>query len=68
MHNPNCDGGHCKKSTGQVRVLPTGGSSNAILCHDCYRNEIAYRIERNRDLSDRNKFDLPNWLSLKIYS
>lgn len=67
MNNPNCDGGHCKTSRGQVRVLPTGGDSNAILCFACYLNEIAFRKDRNRELAEENRFDLPAWLDLKVY-
>lgn len=66
MSNPNCDGsGPCL--SGPVRVLPTGGDSNAILCWSCFNREIAFRIERNRELSENCKFDLPEWGSLAIY-
>jgi hypothetical protein len=68
MHNPNCDGGHCSSSTGQVRVLPTGGDSNAILCNTCWRYEMAFRRDRNRELAPENRFDLPTWASLKVYN
>lgn len=64
--NYNCDGSG-PHTAGQVRVLPTGGDSNAILCRACYRREIAYRIERNRTLSAAAKYALPTWGSLKIY-
>lgn len=65
--NPNCDGGNCVIETGEVRVLPTGGDSNAILCRACFAREIAFRRERNRELSSDCKFDLPTWDSLKVY-
>ena len=67
MMNPNCDGGKCISSTGEVRVLPTGGSSNAILCWHCFMREIRFREQRNRELAGANKFDLPTWASLKKY-
>lgn len=66
MNNPNCDGsGPCH--SGQVRVLPTGGDSNAILCRYCFNREIAFRVDRNRELSKDCQFKLPTWDSLKIY-
>ena len=64
--NPNCDGsGPCME--GEVRVLPTGGDSNAILCPRCYRREMAYRRQRNEDLPPDCQFDLPMWHTLKVY-
>lgn len=65
--NPNCDGGHCISPTGEVRVLPTGGESNAILCRACYGCEITFRSIRNIDLAQNCAFDLPSWDSLKVY-
>ena len=66
MINPMCDGsGPC--SFGEVRVLPTGGDGNAILCRNCFNREIEYRVERNRDLSPDCRFALPAWGSLEIY-
>ena len=70
--NPNCDGSHCRTSTGTIRVLPTGGDSNALLCFTCYLREMQYRRERNSplakpQLSDDAKFLLPPWESLKDY-
>lgn len=68
MNNPNCDGDKCGiNKTGQVRVLPTGGDSNAILCRPCFENELRFRRDRNRELADANKFDLPTWESLRVY-
>ena len=68
MSNPNCDGSHCLSSTGEVRVLPTGGGSNLILCCACHANEIRYRRERNRSLSKDAAFALPEWEALEVYS
>jgi hypothetical protein len=65
--NPNCDGGKCDSSVGEVRVLPTGGDGNAILCRSCHRHELSWRRDRNRELGDFAKFDLPTWESLKVY-
>lgn len=52
---------------GQVRVLPTGGDSNAILCRRCFIREIVFRKERNLALSTDCRFDLPAWETLKPY-
>lgn len=68
MTNPNCDGGYCTRETGEVRVLPTGGDSNAILCRACLEHELRYRRERNRELAESCKFKLPAWDSLKVYA
>jgi hypothetical protein len=68
--NPNCDGGRCRSSTGEVRVLPFGKTpehGNGILCRACFDHEIRFRRERNLELGDFAKFDLPTWESLKIY-
>lgn len=61
-----CDGsGPC--AAGEMRVLPTGGDSNAILCKFCFEREIAYRRERNRDLGEDCKFKIPAWEDCKVY-
>lgn len=66
MNNPMCDGsGPC--SSGEVRVLPYTVDGNIILCRSCFEREIAWRIERNRDLSADCKFKLPPWESLRVY-
>jgi hypothetical protein len=71
--NPNCDGGRCKATGGQVRVLPLGrpygrsGGGNAILCRDCFEYEIAWRKQRNEQLAPHAQYDLPSWSSLEVY-
>lgn len=65
--NPNCDGANCKFSRGQVKVLPSGGDSNSILCRACFDFEMDYRRERNKELSKESQFDLPKWEDLKNY-
>lgn len=65
--NPNCDGGHCASATGEVRLLLTGGDSNAILCQRCFRYELEFRRERNRELSPDCQFALPVWSELETY-
>lgn len=69
INNPNCDGGtdgDCS-SNPQVRVLPTGGEGNLIVCWRCFGREMEYRRERNRELSKDCQFKLPKWEDLKIY-
>ena len=69
MQNNRCDGsGPCHP--GRVRVLPTSRDpwgSNAILCGECFKREIAWRKERNRKLGKAEQFDLPAWGDLKPY-
>jgi hypothetical protein len=67
IHNPNCDGGYCVSETGEVRVLPTGGDGNAILCRSCFAHEMNWRRERNMELAKENRFQLPRWTDLKVY-
>ena len=67
VHNPNCDSAWCTAESGAVRLLPTGGDSNAILCRACHYHELKWRKERNKDLGDFAKFKLPKWEELKVY-
>jgi hypothetical protein len=67
MKNPNCDGEKCTKAAGEVRLLPIGGSGNAIFCRSCYAHEIKFRRDMNRDRPPIYQYDLPKWKSLKIY-
>jgi hypothetical protein len=66
MQNNNCDGNGPHVS-GEVRMLPTGGGGNAILCRACFRREMAYRFDRNLTLGLSEKFAIPDWSSLEIY-
>ncbi len=61
-----CDGSG-PHTDGAVKVLSTGGSGNAILCHSCWNRELDYRRERNRSLGDFAKFSLPSWESGEEY-
>lgn len=67
IHNSNCDGDKCRFAVGEVRVLPTGPDSNAILCFDCFIWELKWRRERNKELAKANQFKRPKWTSLKVY-
>lgn len=66
MTNPNWDGsGPCH--SGQVRVFPAGGGSNFILCRHCFGRELAFRRDRNKELSVDCWFAMPSWESLLVY-
>jgi hypothetical protein len=57
-------------SKGEVRLLPTGGDGNAILCRSCLEHEISIRRRRNAELAAQKtgtSFDLPKWEDLKVY-
>ena len=65
-HNNSCDGSDCKSITGIVKYIPLGGGG-LVLCKACYQQEMAWRRERNKELSKENRFDIPAWKSLEIY-
>lgn len=65
--NPNCDGGHCRADTGEVRVYPLGGGANLILCRACVAHENAYRAERGRDTGRPADWPVLQWDELAIY-
>lgn len=66
IENSSC-GGSGPHSAGEVRALPTGGDSNAILCRACFNHEITFRKDRNSELDESARFDLPAWEDLKAY-
>lgn len=68
MSNPNCDGSKCQSEMGEVRTLPTGGQSNAILCRVCWSHEMEFRKARNLALAKDCQFKLPAWETLQIYT
>lgn len=65
--NWNCDNDYCREQNGEIRRLPTGGNSAALLCHACYEHEIRWRVRRNKELEKSARFDLPAWEALEIY-
>lgn len=67
IHNPNCDGDHCSAETGEVRRVPLGGESAAILCRTCCQHEMAFRIEFN-NIEGNPTLPIPSWESLEVYS
>jgi len=62
----NCDGSG-PHTLGTVKLLPSGGDSNLILCRACWLREILYRAERNQSLGEFAQFALPTWESGKVY-
>jgi len=58
----SCDYDH--QTTHEVRLLPTGGVGNMILCHRHYVLEMAYR---NGRVANGVPFELPEWEELKVY-
>lgn len=60
----SCDKGH--QTTSEVRRLPAGGGA-VILCESCWRWEMRYRRDRNKDLHSADKFETPDWRELEIY-
>lgn len=67
MNNSNCDGSGPHSINPEVRVLPIGEDSNAVLCIACYDREIQWRQDRNLTTCSECKYDLPTWSSLKVY-
>lgn len=61
----NCDWGHYADD---VRLLPLGGSANAILCRRHYNEEMAFRRERSKETGNACVWEFPTWDSLKRYN
>lgn len=64
--NWNCNGAG-PHASGEVRILPTGGDSNAILCRLCFSREISYRATRNVELGRRAFDTSKRWADCKVY-
>lgn len=70
IQNPNCDGGHCARTRGIVRRLPTSSDPHhgaVILCEVCFEYEIDWRRDRNMVLAERDQFPTPDWESVPEY-
>ena len=67
VQNNMCDSNRCRSNVGEVRVLPTGGGGNIIVCRACFDHEIGFRRERNKELSRETAFPLPRWQDLEVY-
>lgn len=64
IHNPNCDGSHCRSEQGEVRYLPTNESSGVFLCSVCFHHEMAWRKQVNKRVA--HPFDILEWDSLEV--
>jgi hypothetical protein len=67
IHNPNCDGSHCKSETGKVRVYPLGSGGNLILCHACWAHENQYRYNRGLETKQPENWPQENWATAEGY-
>lgn len=52
----------------ELRLLPLGAGSNLLVGKQSYDQEIAFRIERNKELGSAFQFSLPTWESLEVYA
>ena len=67
IHNPMCDGSHCRSDAGEVRLYPLGAGGNLILCHACWATENRYRYERGRETRAPENWPQENWYEAKVY-
>jgi hypothetical protein len=65
--NYNCDGSHCRHDNGQVRVYPTGGGANLILCQACAAQENLYRFHRGFETGRPDDWPQVNWFRCEVY-
>jgi hypothetical protein len=63
----NCDGSG-PHSAGEVRLMPTGGDGNLILCRQCWFRENTFRLDRNRELANFAKFQIIEWQNAEVYN
>ncbi len=61
-HINHCDYDH--ETAGEVRLLPTGGGGNVIVCYGCFLKEMRFRRDR---AAGGVSFDLPRWEELELY-
>lgn len=57
----SCDGAH--DTLGEIRRLETGGGAGALLCLDCYKKELRYRLGR---IFDGVEQEMPRWEDLTV--
>lgn len=62
VDNPMCDKNKCIQANSEVRLLPTGGGANMIICYACFVHEMEYRRSNWKP-----QFEFPNWRELVIY-
>lgn len=58
-----CD--HSHSTDEELRVLPTDGGGNLIVCYKHYKVELSYR----KEMKDKNggEWQFPKWDSLRVY-
>ncbi len=66
-HNPNCDGSHCSRDTGPVRLYQLGGGGNLILCQSCFAHENAYRRDRGKATGEPANWPQVPWETATPY-
>jgi len=57
MNNPQCDGAR-PHVPGQTAYLPLPGGAGVYLCARCWAAEMAWRVERNRELAPDARYDI----------
>ena len=62
--NDNCDGTG-PHTQGEVRSLPTGGMTRAILCRACFLREMNWRRERYQ--AGEYRWPTHFWDELEVY-
>lgn len=67
IHNPNCDGSHCRSEGGIVKVFPLGGGGNLILCSACWAHENNYRLARGYETKNKANWPTVNWKDAETY-
>jgi hypothetical protein len=48
IRNWNCEGDHCERAIGEVRVYPLGGDNRLILCPACWERQNQLRRTSGR--------------------
>jgi len=66
--NNMCDGSHCNKETGEVKLYPLGGGGNLILCGVCWAHENKYNYNRGRETGRPEDFPQHDWYKAKVYN
>ena len=66
-NNPMCDGSRCSKDNGEVRIYPTGGGGNMILCYSCWVYENKFNYRRGVETENPQYFAQHDWNKSKIY-
>lgn len=68
MHNPMCDGNHCRHETGPVKFYPTGGGGGMIYCVACWFHENDYRRRRGIETKNPEGWPQLSWDTAEEYA